>query len=154
MPTNENLEGTSVSRAHLGDAASRRLAAMVKDNALASAMPVGTSLGEVVANNIAVAIQLVDSDGTALKSSRRLLCQALDPDMEFGLEAAFTLAETGAGAEVSTTAKAGLLITTDANGVAEVTVTDVSTALAATAYLLITPVDGLGAPALVPVTFA
>ena len=153
MPTKETLEGTSVSRAHLGDTASRRLAAMVKDNALAPAMPVAV-VGTEAANAIPVSLQLVDADGSNLPSSRRLLCQALDANMEFGAVAAFTLAETGTGDEVSTTAKAGLLITTDKLGVAQVTVTDVSGILAATAWLLVTPVDGFGAPALIPMTFA
>lgn len=153
MATKETLEGTSVSRSHIGDDASRRLASLVKDNASALAMPTGT-LNAEAANAIAVDLQLVDADGSSISSSRRLLCQALDADMEPAAAAALTLAETGVGAEISTTAKAGLLITTDVNGAAQVTMTDVSTVLAAVVWLLVTPVDGLGAPALIAVTFA
>ncbi len=153
MATKENLNGTSVSGAHIGGQASRRLAASVKDDALTPCVPAGTA-GAEAANAIPVDLQLVDADGKALKSSRRLLCQALDADMEPAAAAALTLAETGDGDEVSTSARAGLLITTSAAGKAQVTMTDVSGTLAATVYLKVSPVDGLGAPALVPLTFA
>ena len=153
MPTTEDLHGTSLAPAHIGSKPSARLAALLKDADLTPCLPVGTA-GAEASNAIPVGLQLKDVDGNDLSSSRRLLCQVLDADMEFGAEAAFTMAESGAGAEVSTTAKAGLLITTDEIGAAEVTVTDVSTALAATVYLLVTPVDAPGFPALVSLTFA
>ena len=149
----KNLEGTSMSAAHIGADPSARLSAMVKDDELVPVVPVATA-GAEASNAIAVDIQLVDADAKTLKSSRRLLCQALDKDMEPSVEAGATLAETGAGAEVSTSAKPGLLITTDDSGAAQVTVTDASGSLADTMYLKITPVDGLGSPALVALTFA
>ncbi len=53
--------------------------------------------------------------------------------------AAFRLAETGVGAEVSTTAKARLVFTSDASGAATISVTDVAGASSATVYLVIEP---------------
>lgn len=153
MPTKKSLVGTSVSGAHIGGDASQRLAAMIKDDDLAQAVPVLT-VGTEDSNAIPVAIQLKDADGKNLASARRLLCQVFDADFEPGIEAELTSAETGAGTEVSTTAKATLLIDTDENGAAEVTVTDVSAALTATVYLKVSPVNGLGAPGLVGLTFA
>jgi len=153
MPTNETLAGTSVSGSHIGPQASKRLAAMLKDEDLAQCVP-GLVAAAEAANAIPVAVQLVDADGKALKSIRRLLCQVFDADFEPGIEAELTMAETGAGSEVSTSAKSSLLIDTDANGVAEVTVTDVSGALAATVWLKVSPVNGLGAPSVVGLTFA
>ena len=48
--------------------------------------------------------------------------------------AAWTMAETGAGTVVSTTANAALVLDTDANGQAQVTITDVATGTTATLY--------------------
>ena len=72
--------------------------------------------------------------------------------------AAFTMAETGAGAEVSTTAQARLVFTTDAAGAAIVSVTDVATASGKTMYLEIRPAGasagtGGGATGLIAITF-
>jgi len=53
------------------------------------------------------------------------------------------LSETGAGAEVSTTAKPSLLFTTDASGAAVITVTD-SGASSDTVYLTVTPMSVQG----------
>ena len=58
--------------------------------------------------------------------------------------AVFTIAETGAGAEVSTTAKASLLFTTDAAGAATITVTDVAGASSKTFILVVTPIGTSG----------
>lgn len=71
----------------------------------------------------------------------------------------YTMAETGAGAEVSTTAQPSLLFTTDAAGAATLTVTDVSTTSTDTLYLLVEPaaVSGGavgGASTIIAITFA
>lgn len=110
-------------------------------------------------NAIAVTIQVNDYDGDAVTAVRRLVCHALKADFTQDA-AALTLAETGAGAEVSTTAKASLYVTTNAAGLAVVTVTDVTTALAGTAYLRVEEVaneDGAARvclPSIIALTFA
>jgi hypothetical protein len=81
-----------------------------------------------------------------------------DADMLLSLVGAFTMAETGAGAEVSTTAKPRLLFTTSAAGAATLSVTDVATGSGATVYLEVRPAcasAGLGAgqAAVVALTF-
>jgi len=81
-----------------------------------------------------------------------------DADMLHGLVGAWTLAETGAGAEVSTTAKPTLLFTTDANGAATISVTDVAGASGLSVYLEVAPVSvpagaKAGSPSIVSITF-
>ena len=95
-----------------------------------------------VANVIAIAIQLAEGDGTAVAESQELLCEVLDANAELALVGAFTAAETGAGAEVSTTARPSIIISTDANGAAELSVTDVATASGLTVHVLVTPLSG------------
>lgn len=72
---------------------------------------------------------------------------------------AFTVAETGAGAEVSPTGKGRLIFTTSAAGAATLSVTDVATGSGSTVYLVVrrlytsgdTAVDGM--PVMVELTF-
>lgn len=115
--------------------------------------------GGDLGNTQVVTINVVDLNGTAVSRAQRLLCELYTADMLHALAAAWTMAETGAGSEVSTTAKPSLLIDTDANGDASLTITDVATGSAATLYLKVTPVPTSGTylhgtPAIIPVTFA
>ena len=71
----------------------------------------------------------------------------------------YTMAETGAGAEVSTTAQASLVFTTDAAGAAELTVTDVAGTSTDQLYLTVTPMSAqagakAGPAAIISITFA
>ncbi len=111
-------------------------------------------------NAIAVTIGLKDGMGVTLARAQRLKCQILDAAGLIGLVAEWTLAETGAGSEISTTARPTLIIETDASGAAVVTVTDVSGTFAGTVYLEVTPVSLAGAspepgmPTQIALTFA
>lgn len=112
-------------------------------------------------NAIAVTIAIQDQDGSAVAAATRLHCQVFDAAMLEAVVGAFTCAETGVGTEVSTTARPGLLIDTDANGAATVTVTDVSGAFGGTVYLRVMPVIAeaggakfYGQPSIIPLVFA
>ena len=112
-------------------------------------------------NAIAVTIDVQDQNSAAVAAVTRLHCQVYDAAMLLSLVGAFTCAETGLGTEVSTTAKPGLLIDTDAGGDAIVTVTDVSGVFAGTVYLKVVPVVAeaggakyYGQPSIIPLTFA
>lgn len=109
-------------------------------------------------DTIAVTINVIDLGGTAVSRAQRLVCSLYEATMIEAVAAAFTMAETGTGTEISTTANARLIIDTDASGDAVVTVTDVATASGKTMYLVVqpAPVSGTntyGAPALVAITF-
>lgn len=111
------------------------------------------------ANAIEVTINVVDLGGNAVSRAQRLHCHLYDAAMLDAVAASFTMAETGAGAAVSTSAKPGLLVDTDASGDAKVTVTDVSGSFAGTVYLKVDPLPLTGAnkpgvPALIALTFA
>lgn len=114
--------------------------------------------GAEVANAIPVVINVVSWAGTPVSRVQRLLCRVREADMVTGLVAAWTMAETGAGSEVSTSARPELLIDTDASGDATVTVTDVSGAFAGTVYLEVVPVSTAtnvpGTPRIVALVFA
>lgn len=90
--------------------------------------------------------------------STQYIATVYDAAMLQGLVGAWTLAETGAGAEISTTAKPSLLFSTSSTGAAEVSVTDVAGASGLTVYLEVRPAPDLGAlpgrgAALVEMTF-
>lgn len=153
MPNrNVNFDGTSMSGAHVGDHASNN-AWKGLDREASEVVLVSYEVGTEAANAIAVDIAIQDRDGNALAETVRLACRVYDADMVEALVAAWTMAETGAGVEVSTTAQPALLIDTDENGVAQVTVTDVSGAYAGDVYLEIKPVDREGAAQMVVLTF-
>lgn len=104
-------------------------------------------------NAIAVALQIGANSGSVARV-QRLHCRLYDASMLEALVASWTMAETGVGSEVSTTARPALLIDTDGNGAATVTVTDVSGSFAGTMYLEVAPVNAPGSPTIVALTFA
>ena len=73
-------------------------------------------------------------------AASQYIATVYDSAMLLGVAAAWTMAETGAGAEVSTTAKPRLLFTTDANGAAVLSVTDVAGASGLSVYVEVRPV--------------
>lgn len=110
-------------------------------------------------NAIAVTVQLKDAANVNLARAQRLHCRLYDASMLEAVVGSWTMAETGAGTEISTTARPALLVDTDANGAAVVTVTDVSGTFAGTVYLEVVPVIVPGSvepgvPAIIALTFA
>lgn len=106
------------------------------------------SAGTETANVIPVTVQVVNTGGTSLSDSVRCIATVVGE-----AAAAFTLAETGDGAEVSITARPGLVFTTSAAGAATISVTDVAGASGATVTLAVQVVDELGLTSTVEVTF-
>ncbi len=106
-------------------------------------------------NTVDVTINVTDLEGAAVSRAQVLLCELFTADMVPALVASWTLAETGVGAEVSTTAKPSLLISTDASGDATVRITDVATGTNADLFLKVTPLSstGPGFPTIVAINF-
>lgn len=73
-----------------------------------------------------VNIQLRDLDGDPYAVAGKVLFELIDAEGKLADSAAWTLAETGGGTELSTTAKSALLVQCNASGEAIITVTDVS----------------------------
>lgn len=107
------------------------------------------SAGAEAGNAIPVTVTLVNVDGTTIAKAARCIASVVGEAV-----GAYTLAETGDGAEVSITARPELVFTTSAAGVATITVTDVSTASTATVVLAVTVVDEFGLTSTIDVTFA
>jgi hypothetical protein len=109
-------------------------------------------------NAIQVNVGLIDLNGYAAERVQRLACRVYDANLDAADVAAWTMAETGGGTEISTTGKPALLIDTNATGEAILTVTDVSGVYAGNVYLEVVPVsaDGSapGVPAMIALTFA
>jgi hypothetical protein len=110
-------------------------------------LTVGTEAADVIAVTVAGA-----------EASGQYVATIYDSAMLLGLVGAWTMAETGAGAEVSTTAKPRLLFTASATGTATLSVTDVAGASGLTVYLEVRPAGALTAAegrgsALAPLTF-
>jgi hypothetical protein len=76
------------------------------------------------------------SPTATVASAEAFIAEVYDANTEVN-DAAFTLAETGDGAEVSTTAKARLIFTTSAAGAATISITDVAGGSGTTVYLSI-----------------
>jgi len=110
------------------------------------ALDYGISAGAEAANVISVTF-------TGPPGVRTFKLQVFEATMIEALAAAFTMAETGTGAEVSTTANATLIITTAADGAAVVGVTDVPGASGKTVYLQVTPLGDLGPIKYLALTF-
>lgn len=105
------------------------------------------------ANVRAVTVQAKDFTGANVAAAIRFHCQVFDANMLAAVVGSWRLAETGAGSELTTTAKPSLLIQTDANGAATVSVTDVAGASNTTVYLKVSPINAFGKDAYVALTF-
>jgi hypothetical protein len=108
----------------------------------------GAEAGDVIAVAFASPVASVE----------QYIAEILDANTEVN-DAAFSVAETGVGAEVSPTGKARLIFTTDAAGAAELSVTDVVGASASTVYVTVRPLFASAdvaqqcAPVVVAITF-
>lgn len=100
-----------------------------------------------------VTVQIKDSNTDSVSAATKLRCQLLTAAMVPAAEADFVMAETGAGTEVSTTAKPEMIIQTSAGGAASITVTDVGGASGLTVYLMVTPLGAFGRPEYVSLAF-
>jgi len=109
------------------------VAAALDELATPLTLTVGVEAADVIAVTIAGPAQ-----------AAQYVAKLYDANMLDSLVGAFTLAETGAGAEVSATAKPTLLFTTDAAGAAVISATDVASGSGATLYLAIYPVGTTG----------
>ena len=105
-------------------------------------------------NTISVVIQCMDPDGLPVSRVVDLLVEVLKSDAKLATSSEFTLAETGAGAAVSTTAKPSLIVTTSAAGLCTIAVHDVVGSYTGPAYLIVTPLNTLGSPGVFAVTFS
>lgn len=94
--------------------------------------PVGLSAAAEAGDNIVVTV-------AGVAQVAQYIARLYDSAALLALSAAFTIAETGAGAEVSTTAKSSLIFTTDANGAASLTLHDVAGASGASLFLEVSP---------------
>lgn len=111
-----------------------------------------------VGSTVAVTVNLVDAAGNAISRVQRCVAEVSNAAMVVATAITFTLAETGAGSEVSTTARPTLLFDTNSSGDATITITDVSGVYAGTVYLEVRPVStgsgNLGVPCIISVSFA
>jgi hypothetical protein len=133
----------------MSSSAQERLAALA-DSTIApvkAAVTAGTQVSHAKPHTL----QVNDLSGDPVTSSVRLKVVFRKSDGLVATSSEITMAETGAGTVVSTTAKPTLILDTDATGLAEVTVTDVGTA-GISGYLEVTPVNRAGAVALAAVS--
>ena len=98
-------------------------------------------------------IAVTDVAGEAVEAAVRLRAQWLDGAALLATTSVATLAETGSGAEVSTTAKPSLIIDTSAAGAAEISVTDV-VGSGMSGYLLVEPLNRPGASQVLAATLS
>tara|TARA_R110000824_G_scaffold377727_1_gene569073 strand:+ start:119 stop:535 length:417 start_codon:yes stop_codon:yes gene_type:complete len=114
--------------------------------------PMSLTVGVEAANVIAVVVK-------AFPAAAQYLAELRSTVMIPELVGVFTMAETGAGSEVSTTAKPALLFATDAAGSATLSVTDVAGGSGLTTFLHVSPapnqagIAGNGTPAVATLTF-
>lgn len=109
------------------------------------------------ANNIDVTVQLKNFEGVSLSRTQRILFEVLKSTGADASAAEFRLSETGAGAEVSTTANPRLIVDTSSGGAATLRVHDQAGASGLTVYLKATVVStttqAMGTPTIIPLTF-
>lgn len=108
----------------------------------------GLTVGTEDTNVIDIDVQLQDVAGNSVASADAWVCTVVGE-----AAAVATVAETGAGAELGTTAKPGLGFTLSAAGAAQLAITDVVGASGLTFCIHFQPLDGLSVPIYTEVTF-
>lgn len=126
--------------------------AEISNNALSVAatcivLPVATVVALPPAHTQVFALALHDMAGNVVPRTQRLKVNVRDGAMLQTLAAAITIAETGTGTEISTTAKPTLLLDTSSIGAAQITITDVGGA-GFTGFLEVTAEAASGQPGL------
>lgn len=117
-------------------------------------LTVGTEAADVIAVSIALTThQEALNDYVAADEVITLECEIFEITGIEAVAAAFTMAETGDGAELSTTAQARLFITASSAGAATVSITDVAGASGKTIMLKVTPLSAPGFPMHAVITF-
>ena len=105
------------------------------------------------ANVRTVAVQVKDFLGANVEAACKFHCELFDVNMLPAVTASWRLSETGAGTEVSTTAKASMIIQTGVAGTATLSVTDVAGASNTTVYLKVSPLNSFGRDEYVALVF-
>jgi len=103
------------------------------------------TVGAEAANVIQLLIQLQDVKGNNIARNRDVIVTVYEATMIEAVAAAFTLADGGVGALISTTAQARVLATTDATGLLDLDLTDVAGASGKTVYVTVEVLDDLTA---------
>ena len=130
LASTSNGEGASL--IGIEDAAASLAGATVEAALAELATPISLSAGAEAADNIVVTV-------AGVAQVAQYIARVYDAAGLLAESTAFTIAETGAGAEVSTTAKASLIFTTSAAGAASLTVHDVAGASGASLFLEVSP---------------
>jgi len=110
------------------------------------------TIGAEDTNVIELTLQVAEPDGTNVAAARSFWLRWHEATGIEAVAAAITNAAT-TGTEVSTTANAASLITTNASGVAVIDVTDIGGASGKTFYGLLIPVSALGRAQSITITF-
>lgn len=147
--TTDKLDASAVSTAKIASAA----VTTAKMATAAKTILPSLSAAAEASNARDVTITMKDTDSTTIAEVVRLHCQVLKADMTLEVTANWTLAIQGTGTEVSTTAKAGLLIDTASSGIAIVRISDVSTTFSGTVYLKVETVNRIGTAAIIALAF-
>lgn len=147
----ENLDKTMVWDGSALATTDSLTAAQVR-TAVEAAIPAQTANAEA-ADVITVDVQVKDQEGANQAAIITCKAQVLDVNAELTAVGVMTMAETGAGAEVTATARPALMFTTDTNGVAQLSVTDVAGGSGLTVYLQIEALGGVGQPTVQALTF-
>jgi hypothetical protein len=96
------------------------------------------------ADTIAITFKVTDLAGGNVLRAQRLIVTAYEATMVEGLVTAVRMDETGAGSVISTADQARIIITTDANGDAIVTVRDVAGASSKVFHIVVQPISDTG----------
>jgi len=111
------------------------------------------TVGVEVANVIPVTIDIKDMDGNLANGTAEVLAELVDGDCLPVLSAAYTMAVGAKGVLITTTAKAQVMVTSDAAGGIVLDVTQVAGGIVATIYLMLTVLGYPGEPVRVPLTY-
>lgn len=152
--SSNTLDGTSVSRAHIGTKRSKTLAAQT--NPELPPVVFSGELGAEASNIRRLTLTAKSSGGDTIKKAVRSHLRLFNENMvELG-SAAGTISEVSGGGSVITNdaQAAGIFDSRSSDGVLLVDIEDVTGALVGDLILLVEPIDQQGAKLFVPVTFA
>jgi hypothetical protein len=148
-----DFNGTSLSPSHIGDRASKGLAAAYADKASENVLIAFGDTGDEAANVRTQSLTVTSLGGDPVTSPVRLFAKLYDADMVPVLVGAGTLT-AATGTAVTTDARPAMQVDTEADGTLDLDVFDVTTALAGDLIVGVRPVGRMGGEQFFNVTFA
>lgn len=139
--TNAQITDQRIRQPHSGTLLRDNSVTAIKMGGTARPIKASLSAGVESSNAVVVGVTAQDADGVAYSGVVQFHARLFSASMEPLSPSNWSVAETGAGTEITTSGSTGLIFSTSSGGVASITVTDDTGSFSGTVYLVVQPLN-------------